>query len=433
MKNVTRNLIVILLFGVTLAAILPQRLWFGYHGAVPTLAPASGVNASGAGQESYPLLVTEGKSPDLTDAARLLEQRMGKQTGQYSGRRENPRKYAPSGERKGQTSEASTEVSSAVTTGTSINQTTTGNRTTTTGKTNATDQNKTTTSGKNTTAVTSTTAGKTTTTAKPKEDSGNPYIKNADYRSPYYIVVYTGSQSAVVYGKDNDGKYTRLVKSFTVSTGIKGSSPTRTGMYKIRAKYRWRLLVGNVYGQYSSSIGNNYLFHSVPYKKQSASALDNAEYDKLGRDASHGCIRMCVRDCKWIYDNAPIGTQVNVVTASGPAGMGVPARNRDSKYSGWDPSDRWASGNPYFSSSATTTTKKTTVTTATTTATTTTTSTVTTTASATTVTTTTTEPATSKTTSSTAVSTTESKTTVSQTTQQTTVPTEGASDAENGE
>ena len=58
---------------------------------------------------------------------------------------------------------------------------------------------------------------------------------------------------------------------------------------------------------------------------------------------------MCVRDCKWIYDNCDIGTQVRIVTDSGPEGPGVPKRKSDSKYSGWDPSDKWASGNPYFS------------------------------------------------------------------------------------
>ena len=39
---------------------------------------------------------------------------------------------------------------------------------------------------------------------------------------------------------------------------------------------------------------------------------------------------------------------VNIVNESGPPGPGVPRRNRDSAYDGWDPSDRWAQGNPYF-------------------------------------------------------------------------------------
>lgn len=222
---------------------------------------------------------------------------------------------------------------------------------------------KTTTASATTTTTTASTAKTTTTTASAATDTTSPtqtkpqhlkYIKNPDNKSKYYIVVYTGSQSAVVYGKDAAGIYSKQIVSFTVSTGKK-SSPTKAGMYKIKAKYRWRLLVGPCYGQYCSSIGNNYLFHSAPYDKQKADTLQNEEYDKLGSAASHGCIRMCVRDSKWIYDNCPIGTQVNVVTASGPAGAGVPKRQKGAEYSGWDPSDKWSADNPYFLEITTTT------------------------------------------------------------------------------
>ena len=190
-------------------------------------------------------------------------------------------------------------------------------------------------------------ANTTQVNAPEDETKNNEYIKDPDYKSKYYIVVYTGSQSAVVYGKDKSGAYNVIVKAFTVSTG-KSSTPTRQGLYKIRKQYRWRLLMGPCYGQYSSSIGSSYLFHSVPYDKQRPDTLYNASYNNLGKAVSHGCIRMCVRDCKWIYDNCPIGTQVHVVWASGPKGMGVPQRKNGAKYSGWDPSDQWSEGNPYF-------------------------------------------------------------------------------------
>lgn len=171
-------------------------------------------------------------------------------------------------------------------------------------------------------------------------------VVDPDYASPYYIVVYAGkSQSVAVYSKDADGCYSVLAKCFTCSTGAP-ESPTTTGQYKIRAKYRWRLLYGYVYGQYSSSISPSYLFHSVPYAQEKENTLDMAEYAKLGTAASHGCIRLCVRDSKWIYDNCPIGTQVNIVNLSGPEGAGVPQLNYGSAYKGWDPSDP-SSSNPY--------------------------------------------------------------------------------------
>ena len=214
--------------------------------------------------------------------------------------------------------------------------------------------------------ATSTTASKTTTVRKttttttkiPTDESKNiQYIKDPDYKSPYYIVVYTGSQSAVVYGKDESGAYNRIIKAFTVSTGRHNATPTRKGVYKIRAKYRWRKLMGDCYGQYCSSISPNYLFHSVPYANRSVNSLYNNSYNNLGRAVSHGCIRMCVRDCKWVFDNCPIGTQVHVVWESGPKGAGVPRRKSGSRYSGWDPSDQWAPGNPYFNGVSTTESK----------------------------------------------------------------------------
>ncbi len=218
--------------------------------------------------------------------------------------------------------------------------------------TTATSTSTSSTSG-STTSSTSTTQT-TTTTKSPDEANNADYVVNPNYESRYYIVVYTGSQSVVVYSKDDAGAYNRISACFTCSTGA-SSSPTRTGQYKIRAKYRWRWLVGNVYGQYSSSISSSYLFHSVPYLRQDPSTLDMNEYDKLGSGASHGCIRLCVRDAKWIYDNCPIGTQVNIVNASGPYGHGYPARNPDSIYSGWDPSDPNPS-NPYLTTPTTSTT-----------------------------------------------------------------------------
>lgn len=180
-----------------------------------------------------------------------------------------------------------------------------------------------------------------------EEAQQSPYIIDADYVSEYYIVVYTGSQSVVVYSKDSHGSYTNAEKVFTCSTGLP-SSPTRTGVYKVWRRFEWRLLVGDVYGQYSTSISSSYLFHSVPYESPDPSTIIDAEYDKLGTPASHGCIRLSVEDAKWIYDNIPNGTQVNVTEQSGPRGEAVKARKAGAQYSGWDPTDRWAQGNPYF-------------------------------------------------------------------------------------
>lgn len=195
--------------------------------------------------------------------------------------------------------------------------------------------------------TTATTTAAATTTQDPAKTTWNDEHPTVPYsRTKYRIVVYIGSQSTVVYSPDENGEYTNIVKSFSCSTGA-SETPTESGYYRARAKYRWRFMNG-VYGQYCTSISTRYLFHSVPYKKKDVSTMKGEEYDKLGGPASHGCIRLCVADCKWLYDNIPLGTEVQITRASGPAGAGIPQRNQSSAYDGWDPSDKWAQGSPYF-------------------------------------------------------------------------------------
>ena len=186
----------------------------------------------------------------------------------------------------------------------------------------------------------------------------NEYIRNPDYKSKYYVVVYTLSQSVVTYQKDKNGGYTKLYKRLKCSTGVRDVTPTKEGVYSILKKYRWYRLMGGVYGQYCCRFSEEegYYFHSVPYKAKDPSTMSNDGYDKLGQSASHGCIRLCARDAKWLYDHLPEGTQVSVVWAKGPYGLNIPARNTDSRYDGWDPTDLWSPGNPYYTVETTTTT-----------------------------------------------------------------------------
>ena len=154
--------------------------------------------------------------------------------------------------------------------------------------------------------------------------------------SPYSVTVYRPSQLVIVY--DAAGSPVRI---FSCSSG-KAATPTRLGDYAIRAKYRWRFMVGNCYTQYASSFSSGYLFHSIPYGKKNAGTMSNSSYDKLGNPASSGCIRLCFRDSKWIYDNCPVGTKVRVIDEKAPAGSVpeiIPERIKDSAHSGWDPTD----------------------------------------------------------------------------------------------
>lgn len=198
------------------------------------------------------------------------------------------------------------------------------------------------------TTTTVTTSASTATASSPAEqpedssaqDGDAAHVNEPDYGNEYYIVVYTGSQNVLIYRKGADGKFNDLVKCFICSSGKKGHS-TRLGMYSIIRRYRWRLLVGDVYGQYSTGFSSSYLFHSVPYLEENdPSSLDMDEYNKLGQPASKGCIRLCVRDAKWIFENCPDGTQINIVDDyNDTPGEPLLPLIDEKKFAGWDPSD----------------------------------------------------------------------------------------------
>lgn len=160
---------------------------------------------------------------------------------------------------------------------------------------------------------------------------------------PYYIEVVKNHNVVLIYGQDEDGNYTQLVKTFVCSTG----ASTPLGNFTATTRYEWRTLFANsagtayCYGQYAIRITGNYLFHSVPYYTQNKGDLEYEEYNKLGTQASLGCIRLAVADVKWIYDNCPSGTPVSIVERE-ELGVEKPESiyiDPESPYRGWDPTD----------------------------------------------------------------------------------------------
>ena len=136
-----------------------------------------------------------------------------------------------------------------------------------------------------------------------------------------------------------------LMKTFVASTGAVDSE-TPLGVYTVSDRYEALYLVGYVWGQYAVRIEGPYFFHSVPYFTKGEpdwNDLEYLEYNKLGEGASAGCVRLAARDAKWIYDNVPAGTTVEIYDSDElPAGVVKPQAIKidiDSPYRGWDPTD----------------------------------------------------------------------------------------------
>ena len=117
---------------------------------------------------------------------------------------------------------------------------------------------------------------------------------------------------------------------------------TPTGIFTTTDKYRWGGLYGGVWGQYATRIVNDILFHSVPYYSENPGDLEWEEYNKLGSPASLGCVRMTVRDVKWLYENCPSGMTVKIYDGELPTGVSKPSAPKidgTSPNKGWDPTD----------------------------------------------------------------------------------------------
>ena len=178
-------------------------------------------------------------------------------------------------------------------------------------------------------------------------DSASNYIKkNVELNvkekvsGPYYTEVIRNQNTIVVYGLDDNNQYTKVVKVFACSTGRGGRTPKGT-FYTTRGA-EWGLLMGGVWGQYYTMITPSILFHSVPYYSKSKDRLEWEEYNKLGSEASAGCVRLSTIDAKWIYDNCPSGMRVRIYDGELPNGIVKPTPIKidpNSQFKGWDPTD----------------------------------------------------------------------------------------------
>lgn len=171
-----------------------------------------------------------------------------------------------------------------------------------------------------------------TPTEAPTRKPGIPEFKTPTEPTRYHIEVSLAAQIVYIYELQEDGSKGDLAKAILCSTGGWGVNETpqrkwvvlENGMEKDAVRNGWGLsryefewFDGKSTGQYMTRLWkvevdaetgeeyiapSGYLMHSVPYTKLDKNTLKTAEWNKLGRRASTGCIRMNVADAKWIYD-----------------------------------------------------------------------------------------------------------------------------------
>lgn len=162
-----------------------------------------------------------------------------------------------------------------------------------------------------------------------------------DTRPDYVIYVNRALNCVTVKQQGADGTLTPI-RSIVCSCGREGHE-TPEGTFQTSNYYEWREMVDGTYGRYAVRFNGKILFHSSPYLEASPDTLEWEEYNKLGQSASLGCVRMSVKDIKWIYDNCKPGTKVVVYSDTEKAGdLGKPSAikiDASSSCKTWDPTD----------------------------------------------------------------------------------------------
>lgn len=117
----------------------------------------------------------------------------------------------------------------------------------------------------------------------------------------WYLAVDVKNHRTMVLKRS--GNTWKLVKNWLCSVGAP-STPTVLGSYTVGIK-------GYSFGEgytcyYYTQFWGDYLFHSVKYYQGTFKVKDG----RLGKDVSEGCVRLPIKQAKWIYDNIPYDTSV---------------------------------------------------------------------------------------------------------------------------
>ncbi len=133
------------------------------------------------------------------------------------------------------------------------------------------------------------------------------------FRGPYYLVADRVNGVMTVY----DSSRTVPIKTIRISVGLSSTPtwPTNRDM-RLTSYNRWQALMGPSWGQYGTHVdgaGNGGIFiHSVAGVSRSYYNLPAGEYNRLGSPASHGCIRCCVADARWVFYNCN-GSTIRII------------------------------------------------------------------------------------------------------------------------
>lgn len=160
----------------------------------------------------------------------------------------------------------------------------------------------------------------------------------ADEEIKYKIRVNLAGNYVAVYDLN---KSTMPIKIFACSAF--GNNVQESIVYTIKGKEEWIKLADGTYSKNVSNLDEKLAITTVPYSEQKDDALMYEKFNELGDSYSGQNIWLNCANSKWIYENCPIGTEVEIYSDENaaeisikPSSIKIPV-NSESKI--WDPSD----------------------------------------------------------------------------------------------
>ena len=164
------------------------------------------------------------------------------------------------------------------------------------------------------------TAADTQATPSPTPDDG----------LPYYLYMEKGSFTLTIYAKDENGDYTVVYAAYRVAHG---GNKTPAGKFTLTdTRERWRDFKDGGTVQYATKYEGHLYLHSPLYATADPAQMWPKYYDGdkgIGLESTGGCLRMVTEAAKFIYENCPSGTTLEIVNGSpkGTASDDIPGRN----------------------------------------------------------------------------------------------------------
>ena len=129
---------------------------------------------------------------------------------------------------------------------------------------------------------------------------------------PYRVEVSIDDQRVYVYALNDSGEY-ELTQTFICSTGLGNATPRGIFLDGGPANVWHHFSKLDIWARYSFEVEGNIMFHSVLYDKKDTSTLREGSLYALGQKASHGCIRLKVKDARWLFEHCRRGSLVIII------------------------------------------------------------------------------------------------------------------------